>query len=101
MQLDPLKHPDFFQVHKLFTVKDLFDANVHLGHKEGSLHPNMKEFLFGSRLEHLIIDLDQTAELLRDALNFTAHIAYRNGIILFISKNKMVKAAHLFISQEN
>lgn len=85
--IDPLKHPDFFHVHNLFTVQDLFNARVHYGHKEGTLNKNMRPFLFGSRLGHLIIDLDQTAELLREALNFTAHIAFRDGLILFISKN--------------
>ncbi|KAG5335516.1 RT02 protein, partial [Acromyrmex heyeri] len=88
--LDPLTHPDFFQVHKLFTVKDLYDARVHYGHKETSLNEHMEAFIFGSRLGHLIIDLDQTAELLRQALNFTAHIAFRGGIILFISRNPQV-----------
>ncbi|XP_011636033.1 28S ribosomal protein S2, mitochondrial, partial [Pogonomyrmex barbatus] len=85
--INPLKHPDFFQVHKLFTVKDLYDARVHYGHKETSLNEQMETFIFGSRLGHLIIDLDQTAELLRQALNFIAHIAFRGGIILFISRN--------------
>ncbi|XP_076315664.1 mitochondrial ribosomal protein S2 [Tachypleus tridentatus] len=85
---DPLKHPDFFEVHKLFTVKDLFDARVHLGHKEGTLDENMKSFIFGSRLGHLIIDLDQTAFYLRQALNFTAHIAYCDGIILFVTRHR-------------
>lgn len=64
-------------------MKDLFDAKVHYGHKEGTLDPNMKPYIFGSRLGYLIFDLDKTAELLQDALNFTAHIAYRGGIILF------------------
>ncbi|KZC14799.1 28S ribosomal protein S2, mitochondrial [Dufourea novaeangliae] len=50
----------------------------------------MRSFIFGSRLGHLIIDLDQTAELLRQALNFTAHIAFRDGIILFIAKNPQI-----------
>ncbi|XP_011699366.1 PREDICTED: 28S ribosomal protein S2, mitochondrial [Wasmannia auropunctata] len=88
--LDPLTHPDFFQVHKMFTVRDLYDARVHYGHKETSLHEQMETFVFGSRMGHLIIDLDQTAELLRQALNFTAHIALRGGIILFISRNPQV-----------
>ncbi|XP_012230447.1 small ribosomal subunit protein uS2m [Linepithema humile] len=85
--LDPLKHPDFFQVHNLFTLKDLYNARVHYGHKETSLNEHMETFIFGSRLGHLIIDLDQTVELLRQALNFTAHVAFRGGIILFISRN--------------
>nr|SVE86312.1 EOG090X0B5N [Daphnia similis]SVE86940.1 EOG090X0B5N [Daphnia similis]SVE87564.1 EOG090X0B5N [Daphnia similis]SVE88194.1 EOG090X0B5N [Daphnia similis] len=82
---DPLRFPDYFGVRKLFRVKDLFDARVHYGHKDGTLDPNMKPYIFGSRLGHLIFDLDKTADMLQDALNFTAHIAYRGGIILFVS----------------
>ncbi|XP_044577445.1 28S ribosomal protein S2, mitochondrial isoform X2 [Cotesia glomerata] len=88
--IDPLKHPDFFGVHQLFTVKDLFDARVHYGHKIGSLDDRMKPFIFGSRLGHLIFDLDQTAVLLREALNFTAHTAFRKGVILFVCRNPQV-----------
>lgn len=88
--VNPLTHPDFFKVHNLFTVSDLFNARVHFGHMEGSMNDKMRPFIFGSRLGHLIIDLDQTAELLRDALNFTAHIAFRDGIILFIAKNPQI-----------
>lgn len=69
----------------MFTVKDLFDARVHFGHKEGSLDDRMRPFIFGSRLGHLIFDLEQTAEFLRTALNVTAHVAYRDGVILFVS----------------
>ncbi|XP_067007112.1 small ribosomal subunit protein uS2m isoform X2 [Anabrus simplex] len=91
--LDYMKHPDFFEVHKLFTVEDLFESRVHLGHKNGSLDDRMKPYLFGSRLGHLVFDLDVTAEHLRRALNFTAHVAFRGGIILFIGRNAQL--AHL------
>ncbi|EAT39639.1 AAEL008582-PA [Aedes aegypti] len=84
---DILKHPDYFGVHRLFTVEDLFKAKIHLGHKEGTLHNNMKGYLFGSRLGHCIIDLDKTAEYLRLALNVTAHVAYRGGVILFFNRS--------------
>jgi len=92
-QLDPLRHPDFFKVHELFTVRDLFNARVHLGHREGSLDEGMKPFIFGSRLGYLIYDLDVTAYHLRQALNFTAHIAAKDGIILFIGRG--AQNAHL------
>ncbi|XP_065155368.1 small ribosomal subunit protein uS2m-like [Atheta coriaria] len=81
-----LKHPDYFQVHNLFTVKDLFDARVHYGHKVGSLDERMLPFIYGSRMGHTIFDLDKTAQYLRHALNITAHIAYREGIILFLHR---------------
>ena len=82
--LNPLRFPDYFGVRNLFKVKDLFDAKVHYGHKEGNLHLNMKRYVFGSRLGHIIFDLDKTAQHLQDALNVTAHIAYQGGIILFV-----------------
>ncbi|XP_017152047.1 28S ribosomal protein S2, mitochondrial [Drosophila miranda] len=88
-----LKHPDYFQVHNLFTVRDLFNARVHYGHKEGSLDDRMRPYLYGNRLGHLIFDLDKTAVHLRDALNFVAHIAFRDGIILFFNRNAL--NAHL------
>lgn len=60
-----MEHPDFFEVHKLFTMKDLFDAKVHLGHHEGCWHPLMKRYLYGTREHHHIIDLTHTVEHLR------------------------------------
>lgn len=84
-----LKHADYFQVHNLFTVRDLFNARVHYGHKDGSLDDRMRPYLYGSRLGHLIFDLDKTAAHLRDALNFVAHIAFRDGIILFFNRNAL------------
>ena len=38
----------------------------------------LTRFVFGSRFDMSIVDLDQTALHLRQALNFTAHIAYRS-----------------------
>ncbi|KAK5879243.1 hypothetical protein CesoFtcFv8_024566 [Champsocephalus esox] len=84
----PLEKPDFFRVSELFSVKSLFEARVHLGHKKGCRHRLMEPYLYGCRLEQDIIDLDQTVEHLQLALNFTAHVAYRGGIILFVSRQR-------------
>ncbi|XP_027005127.1 28S ribosomal protein S2, mitochondrial [Tachysurus fulvidraco] len=84
----PLTQPDFFSVSELFTIKDLFEARVHLGHKKGCRHRLMEPYLFGTRLDMDIIDLEQTASHLQQALNFTAHVAYRGGIVLFISRRR-------------
>ncbi|XP_054583062.1 28S ribosomal protein S2, mitochondrial [Eptesicus fuscus] len=85
---EPLKHSDFFNVKELFSVRSLFDARVHLGHKAGCRHRFMEPYIFGSRLDQDIIDLEQTAAHLQLALNFTAHVAYRKGIILFVSRHR-------------
>merc|ERR1712154_94063 len=81
--VDPMKSRDYFQVHKLFTIEDLFRARVHLGHTSSSISPQMKPFVYGTRFNTSIINLDETALLLRQALNFLAHIAYNEGVILF------------------
>ncbi|KAF4517626.1 hypothetical protein B566_EDAN002857 [Ephemera danica] len=81
----PLEHPDYFGVCSLVRVSDLHDNKVHLGHKEGSLHPSMRQYVLGARLGHTIIDIDITAGLLRRALQVTAHIVYRGGLVLFLS----------------
>lgn len=87
-EVDPtLQNPDYFNVHNLFTVRDLFNARIHYGHKIGSLDDRMKPYIYGSRMDHIIFDLDKTAQNLRAALNFTAHIAFRGGIILFFNRN--------------
>lgn len=86
--MNPLQHADYFGVSKLISMKELFDARVHMGHKEGLLNEHMKPFIFGSRLGHHIIDLDKTVPHLFKALNFIAHVAYRDGIILFVTRHQ-------------
>ena len=86
VKTNPLDHYDYFGVNKLFTVKHLFDNRMHLGHTVRSLTQQMTPFVFGTRMEMCIIDLDQTAMLLRQALNFSAHVAYKGGIILFVCR---------------
>lgn len=87
IQTEKLKHLDCFNVHNLFTVADLFNARVHYAHREGTLDERMKPYIYGKRMGHIIFDLDKTAKYLRNALNFVAHIAYRDGVILFISRD--------------
>lgn len=87
VSLNPIHHEDYFQVKKMVSVKDLFNARVHYGHKEGSLNEYMVPYIFGSRMGHLIFDLDQTLKMLHQALNVAAHIAYRDGVILFVTQS--------------
>lgn len=87
-ETEVLDKSDFFGVKNLVKMRALYNARVHLGHKTGCRNPYTTPFLFGSRMDIDILDLEITTEYLREALNFTAHIAYRGGIILFISRSK-------------
>jgi small subunit ribosomal protein S2 len=44
----------------------------------------MSQYIYGHRLGVDIIDFDKSLSMLHSALNFLAHIAYRQGIILFL-----------------
>ncbi|XP_074600868.1 small ribosomal subunit protein uS2m-like [Brevipalpus obovatus] len=48
----------------------------------------MTPYVYGNRLGISIIDLNKTLGKFREALNITAHVAYRGGIVLFISNHK-------------
>ena len=79
-KVDPLQHFDYFGVSGLFTVKSLFDNRLHLGHTKRSLTPGMAPFVFGTRFDMCLIDLDQTAQLLRyRVVHSTAEVPDSDG----------------------
>ncbi|CAF1072558.1 unnamed protein product [Rotaria sp. Silwood1] len=83
---DPLQHDDYFNVRSMVTLEDLFKNRAHYGHVTGMRNPWMSPYIYGHRLDVDIIDLDKTLPMLHSALNFLAHIAYRQGIILFLTR---------------
>ena len=50
------------------TIQQLLEAGVHLGHKTLRWNPKMKKYIFGKRDSVHIIDLTQTLELTKLAL---------------------------------
>ena len=70
------------------TIKQLLEAGVHLGHKTLRWNPKMKKYIFGKRDSIHIIDLTQTLELTKVALEKIYETIANNGKILFISTKK-------------
>lgn len=46
----------------------------------------MSEFIFGTRIKTDIINLDETVVYFQKALNFIAHVSFKKGVILMISR---------------
>ena len=67
------------------TIEQLLEAGVHLGHKTLRWNPKMKKFIFGKRDSIHIIDLTQTLELIKVALEKVYSTISSGGKILFIS----------------
>jgi len=75
------------------TIEQLLEAGVHLGHKTLRWNPKMKKFIFGKRDSIHIIDLTQTLELAKVALEKVYNTISGGGKILFISTKKQASEA--------
>ena len=75
------------------TIQALLEAGVHLGHKTLRWNPKMKKYIFGKRDSIHIIDLTQTLELTKIALEKVYETISNNGKILFISTKKQASDA--------
>ena len=75
------------------TIQELLEAGVHLGHKTLRWNPKMKKYIFGKRDSIHIIDLTQTLELTKIALEKVYDVISQNGKILFISTKKQASEA--------
>ena len=83
-----------------FTIQQLLEAGVHLGHKTLRWNPKMKKYIFGKRDSIHIIDLTQTIELINEALEKIYNVISENGKILFISTKKQASEAIAELAKE-
>ena len=70
------------------TIEQLLEAGVHLGHKTLRWNPKMKKYIFGRRDTIHIIDLTQTVDLIKKALEKVYETISNRGKILFVSTKK-------------
>ena len=82
------------------TIQQLLEAGVHLGHKTLRWNPKMKRYIFGKRDSIHIIDLTQTLELIKVALEKVHETIANNGKILFVSTKKQASEAIAEIAKE-
>jgi small subunit ribosomal protein S2 len=82
------------------TIQQLLEAGVHLGHKTLRWNPKMKKYIFGKRDSIHIIDLTQTLELTKVALEKIYSTIANNGKILFVSTKKQASEAIADVAKE-
>ena len=82
------------------TIQQLLEAGVHLGHKTLRSNPKMKKYIFGKRDSIHIIDLTQTLELTKVALEKVYETIANNGKILFVSTKKQASEAIAEVAKE-
>jgi small subunit ribosomal protein S2 len=73
------------------TVKELLEAGVHFGHQTKRWNPKMREYIFGQRDGIYIINLQKTATLFREALEFVVRLASEGRTILFVGTKRQAQ----------
>lgn len=72
-----------------FTMRQLIEAGVHFGHNTRRWNPKMKQYIFGTRDNVHIIDLQQTVPMLYRAMQAARDVAANGGRVLFVgTKNQ-------------
>jgi small subunit ribosomal protein S2 len=81
------------------SMKALLEAGVHFGHQTRRWNPKMAKYIFGSRSNIHIIDLQKTAKELKKAYRFIREMALSQRPILFVGTKKQAQEAILSEAQ--
>ncbi len=75
------------------SMNYLLEAGVHFGHQTKRWNPKMKEYIFTSRDDIYIIDLQKTAKKIEEAYAALNAIAANGGKVLFVGTKKQAVEA--------
>ncbi|MGY0399642.1 MAG: 30S ribosomal protein S2 [Ostreibacterium sp.] len=73
------------------SMRDLFEAGAHFGHRTRYWNPKMAPYIYGARGGIHIINLEKTIPMIDDAINFLGTIAANNGNILFVGTKRAAR----------
>src|SRR3989338_2935496 len=73
------------------TLMEMLKAGVHFVHKTSLWNPKMKEYIFTTRNNIHILDLEKTRKKLQSALQFAKEVASKGGTILFVGTKRQAK----------
>lgn len=72
----------------IISIKDLLQAGVHFGHQQRFWNPKMEHFIFDTRKQISIINLDLTQEYLNAAASKVEDICSKGNKILFVGTKR-------------
>lgn len=91
----PKAGEDYFSVFDFskteISINEMFKSGVHFGHHKSRKNPKMDEYVFGVKNGISIIDLEKTAQMLKEALAFIDKTVSEGQAILFVGTKKQAK----------
>ena len=77
----------------IVSMNYLLEAGVQFGHQKRRWNPKMKEYIFTTRDDIYIIDLQKTVKKLEEAYEALKAIAEKEGKVLFVGTKKQAQEA--------
>ena len=77
----------------VISMNYLLEAGVHFGHQKRRWNPKMKEYIYTTRDDIYIIDLQKTVKKLEEAYAAMKEIAENEGKVLFVGTKKQAQEA--------
>jgi len=75
------------------SMNYLLEAGVQFGHQKRRWNPKMKEYIFTTRDDIYIIDLQKTVKKIEEAYEAMKEIAQKEGKVLFVGTKKQAQEA--------
>ena len=75
------------------SMSYLLEAGVHFGHQTKRWNPKMKEYIYTSRDDIYIIDLQKTVKKIEEAYDALKKIAENGGKVIFVGTKKQAQEA--------
>ncbi|MBI5530166.1 MAG: 30S ribosomal protein S2 [Candidatus Doudnabacteria bacterium] len=76
---------------KEITLLELLKSGAHFGHTTSRWNPKMKPFIFTTRNNIHILDLEKTKKAIVKAAKFAQELSSRGGTILFVATKRQSK----------
>ena len=77
----------------IVSMNYLLEAGVHFGHQKRRWNPKMKEYIYTTRDDIYIIDLQKTVKKLEEAYDAMKAVAEAGGKVLFVGTKKQAQEA--------
>lgn len=77
----------------VISMKQLLEAGVHFGHQTRKWNPKMSKYIFNSRNDIHIINLEDTVVLIDKAYDYIKSVASEGKTILFVGTKKQAQKA--------
>src|SRR3990167_3622552 len=77
---------------KQVTLEELLEAGCHFGHQVSRQNPKARDYIFETRDNIHIIDLEKTKEGLDEAAKYVQNLAKKGGTLLILGTKRQAES---------